>query len=159
MSGPSYLLSVRIAGNTRNPCLLALRPKGYKLTLWFTKDHKGDYQVNHDAQREGRIFSAATGAELLGLVAMWEVRGDDWMTKKSEPDVHDELYPTSLTYDNDGNVVEVGDNEVRWADLADDFIADQRLGAPIAEGCRLICLPGIAVHVVDVSRQEIRHQS
>jgi hypothetical protein len=112
MSEPDYLLSVRIAGNTHNPCLLALRAKGYKLTLWFTKDYKGDYHSDYDAEKEGRIFSATTGAELLGLVAMWEVRGDDWRTKSSEPQVYDELYPTSLTYDDEGNVVEVGGNEV-----------------------------------------------
>ena len=112
MSEPSYLLSVRIAGNTWNPCLLALRAKGYKLTLWFAKDDKGNYRMNYDAEKDGRMFSATTWPDLLGLVAMWEVRGDDWMTKKSEPDVYDELYSTSLTYDNEGNVVEVGDEEV-----------------------------------------------
>jgi hypothetical protein len=107
------LLTVGSAGNTENPCLLALRAKGYKLTLWFTKDRAGDYQRNFDAEKDGRFFSATTAAELLGLVAMWEVRGDDWRNKVGEPIVYDELYPTSLTYDAEGTVVEVGDEDVR----------------------------------------------
>ncbi len=113
MSESRYLRSIRSAGNTQNPCLLALRDKGYKLTLWFTIDGKGDHMMNYDAEKEERLFSATTAAELLGLVAMWEVRGDDWRTKPTDPDVFDELYPTSLTYDSEGNVIEVGGDEVR----------------------------------------------
>lgn len=106
-------LCIRIAGNTQNPCLLALRAKGYKLTLSFTKTKDGDYQQDIDAEKEGRRFSATTAAELLGLVAMWEVRGDDWRSRSAEVDVFDELYPSSVTYDLDGNVIEIGDKEYR----------------------------------------------
>ena len=76
------------------------------------------HQNNIDAKKDGREFSATTEAELLGLVAMWEVRGDDWKTKPGEPDVYDELYPSSITYDLEGNVIEpyarIGNNVVLW---------------------------------------------
>lgn len=112
MQEPERSLCIRIAGNTENPCLLALRAKGYKLTLWFTRDRAGDYQQDYDAEKDGRLFSATTPAELLGLVAMWEVRGDDWQTRAGEPYIYDELYPSSITYDMEGKVIEVGDEEV-----------------------------------------------
>jgi hypothetical protein len=113
MQQPERSLCIRIAGNTENPCLLALRAKGYDLTLWFTKDRAGDYRQNFDAEKDGRSFSATMAAELLGLVAMWEVRGDDWQTKSGEPYVYDELYPSSITCDVDGASIEVGDEEVK----------------------------------------------
>ncbi len=113
MDAPEHTLCIRIAGNTENPCLLALRAKGYKLTLSFTKDREGNYRQEIDAELNGRTFSATTAAELLGLVAMWEVRGDDWKTKKDEPIVFEVLYPPSVTYDLDGNIIEVGDREVK----------------------------------------------
>jgi hypothetical protein len=113
MSESEPVLTIGSAGNTRNPCLLALRAKGYTLRFWFTKTGENDYQSHVDAEKDGRHFSAPDAAELLGLVAMWEVRGDDWQTKPDEPDVYDELYPSSITYDAEGNVIEVGDSEVR----------------------------------------------
>jgi hypothetical protein len=113
MDAPEHSPCIRIAGNTENPCLTALRAKGYKLTLSFLKDREGDYRQDIDAELNGRTFSATTAAELLGLVAMWEVRGDDWKTRKDEPIVFDELYPSSITYDLDGNAIEVGDKEVK----------------------------------------------
>jgi len=113
MDPPERSLCIRIAGNTENPCLLALRAKGYKLTLSFTKNREGDYRQDIDADLNGRTFSATTPAELLGLVAMWEVRGDDWRSKECEPFVFDELYPSSITYDLEGNIIEVGDEEAK----------------------------------------------
>jgi hypothetical protein len=113
MPEPERSVCIRIAGNTWNPCLLALRAKGYKLTFSFTKRREGDYSQDIDAEKDGREFSATTAAELLGLVAMWEVRGDEWKTKPAESDVYDELYPSSITYDLEGNILEVGDEEVK----------------------------------------------
>lgn len=101
------MATIRIAGNTENPCLLALRAKGYRLTLWYHLE--GEYRSNYDAEKEGNRFSATSAQELLGLVAMWEVRGDDWKTKPNEPDVFDELATVALTYDDEGNVVKEDD--------------------------------------------------
>lgn len=112
MQEPEQSLCIRVAGNTENPCFLALRAKGYKLTLWFTRDRAGDYRQDYDAEKDGRCFSATTAAELLGLVAMWEVRGDDWQTRAGESHVYDELYPSSIIYDMEGKIIEVGDEDV-----------------------------------------------
>lgn len=87
----------------QQPVPPALRAKGYRLTLWYTLE--GEYRSNFDAEKDGRSFSATSPEELLGLVAMWEVRGDKWHTGHEE-DIFDELMNTAVTYDSDGNVVE-----------------------------------------------------
>lgn len=112
MLEPECVLTLACAGNTWNPCLLALRAKGYAIQLSFTKTGEDDYHSDVTAVKDGRYFNASNSAELLGLVAMWEVRGDDWKTKPGEPDVYDELYPSSITYDCEGNVLEVGGEPV-----------------------------------------------
>ena len=111
------LLAIGSAGNTWNPCLLALRAKGYTLKFWFTKSSEKDYQQHINAEKDGRFFCATDPAELLGLVAMWEIRGDNWKTKPGEPDIYDELYPESITYDPEGNILEKGDTTLSSGEL------------------------------------------
>lgn len=106
-------LTIGVAGNTENACLLALRHKGFTLRQWFVRDKDGEYEQHFDAVKDGRRFVGETAEEVLGLAAMWEVRGDDWMTAADEPLVVDELYPTSITYDTKGRAVEIGDEEVK----------------------------------------------
>lgn len=111
MESDARVLTVGYAGNTENPCLLALRAKGYAVAFAFTQTTDG-YHRELCATKGGRYFYASNAAELLGLVAMWEVRGDDWRTKPSEANVYDECYPNSRTYDREGNLIEVGDEPV-----------------------------------------------
>ena len=108
MDEPRKGARIRIAGNTGLPCLLALRAKGYR--VWRDYHRLGgpevanpDYQLDYQAECEGGYFSATTPEELLGLVAMWEVRGDDWRLKPGEGAIDDELHAASRTYDSDGN--------------------------------------------------------
>jgi hypothetical protein len=99
---------IGIAGNTESPALLALRAKGFHVWLEYNEvddpqnkwhPHMPDFQ----AEKDGAYFSATTPVELLGLVAMWEVRGDDWRFKRGEPDILDELMESAKTFDGDGN--------------------------------------------------------
>ena len=99
------VFGIRVA-NMENACLLALRAKGYHLSLSFTLDRHGDYWPDYKAEKNGRVFSATSAEELLGIVAMWEVRGDDWQTRPDEPNVWDELDKESKTYDSEGNLLE-----------------------------------------------------
>ena len=101
-------LCIRIAGNTENPALLALRAKGYRVWLEYTKvdDPKSPWQPympDYQAEKEGTYFSATTPVELLGLAARWETRGDDWKFKRGEPNVLDELMESAKTFDSEGN--------------------------------------------------------
>ena len=102
-----FELSIRIAGNTLIPCLQAIRAKGYAISNYFISDTPGEWE-NHqwDAEKEGRRFSATSPEELLGLISMWEVRGNDWQLKDGEGDLYDNLVESAPMYDSNGNVID-----------------------------------------------------
>jgi hypothetical protein len=72
------------SGNTYNPSLIVLREKGYD--LWLEKGENGSLWC---ARKGTQSFLAYTGAELLGLVTLWEHFGKDW--NRQEPDIYSEL--------------------------------------------------------------------
>ncbi len=94
------------AGNTANPTLYALKQKGYAVTLSYWRDGNGDFSSSYTAMKEGRRFIAESPEELLGLVAMWEVRGDDWRSSTDEEQAwRDALFETARVYDDGGSDV------------------------------------------------------
>jgi hypothetical protein len=100
-------LSIRIAGNTTIPCLQAVAAKGYTVTHYFLGNVPGEWTCPQwDAEKDGRSFSATSPEELLGLIAMWEVRGDDWQLKPGETALYDRLVETAPLYDSEGNVID-----------------------------------------------------
>ncbi|MEU7820527.1 hypothetical protein [Catellatospora sp. NPDC049133] len=106
MSG-EHRVVIRVAGNTGGPALFALRAKGYRVELSYLLDRPGEYTAEYTALKDGRLFSAGTGEELLGLVAMWETRGDGWRTGTDEErSWHDALMEAATVHDRDGNVVD-----------------------------------------------------
>jgi hypothetical protein len=97
---------IRIAGNTTIPCLQAIVAKGYAVTHYFLGSKPDDFDSPQwDAEKDGRQFSATTLQELLGLIAMWEVRGDDWMLKLGEQQQYHQLVDNAPVYDLDGNII------------------------------------------------------
>ncbi len=99
---------IRIAGNTEVPALLALRAKGYRVWLEYMKvDDPSSpwhpYMPDYQAEKEGAYFSATSPVELLGLVTVWETRGDDWKFKRGEPNILGELMESAKTFDSEGN--------------------------------------------------------
>ncbi|HEY4263252.1 MAG TPA: hypothetical protein VGM98_24030 [Schlesneria sp.] len=98
-------MGIRAAGNTMIPAFCAIAAKGYSITIWHNRHDDGDLSTQFDAQSNGRSFSATSPEELLGLIAMWEVRGDDWQLKSGEAELWDRLMKESIAYDSDGNVV------------------------------------------------------
>ncbi len=108
MEKPPRRVTIRIAGNTAAPALIALRAKGYRIWLEYMRiedptNPYHPYMTNYQAEKDGAYFSATAAEELLGLVAMYEVRGDDWRWKQGEPDILDELMESAKTFDSDGN--------------------------------------------------------
>jgi hypothetical protein len=105
---PQRRVSIRNAGNTEGPALLALRSKGFRIWLEYSKvDDPSNlwhpYRPDYQAEKDGAYFSATTAVELLGLVALWEVRVDDWRLKPSEPDIGKELMESAKTFDAGGH--------------------------------------------------------
>ncbi|KAB8143007.1 hypothetical protein F8S13_12260 [Chloroflexia bacterium SDU3-3] len=79
MEDPEPRLRVRVAGNTLIPCLHAIVAKGYAVTYATVGG-----QPQWDAAGDGRHFSATSPEELLGLIAMCEIRGDSWRIRPGE---------------------------------------------------------------------------
>jgi hypothetical protein len=104
-------LRISIAGNTAGPALFALKAKGYAIALSYRRQDDPDgsvgYTAEYAAEKDRRVFCANSPEELLGLVAMWEVRGDDWRRRTdSERAWHDALVEAARVYDRDGEEVD-----------------------------------------------------
>lgn len=101
-----HKFSLRIAGNTLIPAWQTLVAKGYVVTHYFLQDHKGQLQGQWEAEKEGRLFSATSPEEVLGLIAVWEIRGDNWHIKPLERELYDQLIESAPIYDAHGNIIE-----------------------------------------------------
>ncbi len=100
-------LGIRIAGNTLIPSLQALVARGYSVKHYFLGDAPDDWDhPQWDAEKDGRHFSATSPVELLGLIAMWETRGDDWQIKDGESPLYHQLIDSAPLYDNDGKIID-----------------------------------------------------
>ncbi|QDT88284.1 hypothetical protein [Gimesia chilikensis] len=72
---------------TDNPSLILLQRKGYK--LWLEKqDHSNEY--SWCASKDGRGFMGHSGADLLGIVTLWERLQENW--NQRTPGILDELF-------------------------------------------------------------------
>jgi hypothetical protein len=80
VDSPEYKLSIRVAGNTIAPCAAVIVAKGYAVSHYYSESEMPIW----DAEKDGRRFSADSAEALLGLIAMWEQRGDDWHIKDDE---------------------------------------------------------------------------
>jgi hypothetical protein len=81
------MFSLSSTFGTHNPALLILRQKGYEI---FIVRDQGGGPSTFIATAPGRRFAADGGAELLGLVTIWEHFGEDW--KRQNPDVMNESF-------------------------------------------------------------------
>lgn len=81
MSSGFRLSEVHDVGNV---AIITLRKKGYR--VWWEASERPSAD-DWWAEKEGREFVARSPLALLGLVALWEGRGDEWQEKPGEPDV------------------------------------------------------------------------
>lgn len=70
------------AGNTHGPAILVLLAKGYVVRQEY---HTPSESLLWWAIKDGREFVADTPVTVLGLVALWENRGDEWGKRQGEP--------------------------------------------------------------------------
>jgi len=64
------------AGNVEVPAYLVLQSKGYRVDL--ITDNESAHDELWAAERNGLRFVAGGPIELLGVVAVYEARGDSW---------------------------------------------------------------------------------
>jgi hypothetical protein len=82
------MVRIATAGNTINPALLVLKAKGYEVRC--KTDEEGQI-VTYWARRDGNVFIGEDPVSVLGLVTLWEHRGEDWKTRDNEPFLFEEL--------------------------------------------------------------------
>lgn len=79
-------MEIVAAEKTDNPSLILLKEKGYE--LWLEKIKDSD-RVTWCASKGERGFTGYSGADLLGIIILWERFGNKW--NKQYPDIYDEL--------------------------------------------------------------------
>jgi len=104
-------VKIRIAGNTGAPCYFVIKSKGYEIEMITYLDDNDEYDCTYEykAIKDNLLFSAISLEELLGLITMWEHRGDNWQTTKEEYSFFENIRDKSPTCDKDGNIVLEGD--------------------------------------------------
>ena len=90
MSSAFRLSEVHDVGNV---AIITLREKGYR--VWWEASERPSAD-DWWAKKEERAFVARSPLALLGLVALWESRGDEWLKKPGEPDLLRQLKRESL---------------------------------------------------------------
>jgi hypothetical protein len=91
MADSALTLYLHTAGNTPIPCLQAIVAKGYTVTHYFLDLDGERKSPEWAAEKDSRRFTAERLEEVLGLIAMWEVRGDNWMLGDGEDALYDQL--------------------------------------------------------------------
>lgn len=86
-------LRISEAMNTYNPALYVLQARGYTVRMQYDEQTKDTTWI---AIKDDARFAASNPLSLLGLVAMWEGRGDRWQKHSDEPDAYTELLGDDL---------------------------------------------------------------
>ena len=94
-----FITQIRIAGNTAAPCFVAIKQKGYVVEAYVDKISDDEYLWTWDAIKDKRRFSATSPEELLGLISMWEVRGDEWNISDNEYRDYESIKENAVVYD------------------------------------------------------------
>ena len=77
--------------NTYNPSLVTLKEMGYDIGLLRGDDSDDDDGLGQWwAKKEDREFYAFNPLSLLGLVAIWECRGELWK-RNDDPDLYEDI--------------------------------------------------------------------
>jgi hypothetical protein len=83
-------VSIAAAGNVLVPALLALRAKGYRVTRIV--DQAGPAETWR-GEKTGEAFIAEDTLALLGLVALYEARGERWLAEDADIDAFFAEFP------------------------------------------------------------------
>ena len=81
------------APNTHNPALISLRQLGFEIGVYpASSDELGELEeIGHWwARKEDCEFVAGDPLALLGLVSIWQIRGDRWI-REDDVDIFDKV--------------------------------------------------------------------
>ena len=88
-------LKLADAMNTYSPALQVISGRGYQITFSPAEHGEGDWE----ASAGDRVFCATDPLRLLGLIALWESRGDNWGRRQDEGNLYRELIDQSRAGD------------------------------------------------------------
>ncbi len=101
-----WKITIRIAGNTRAPCLSVLLCKGYQIQWFYQENSNGSYDGFLEAYKNNNRICADSPEELLGLVYMWEQRGNSWKNLTSdESDLLQKLEDDAIILNEQGEEI------------------------------------------------------
>lgn len=85
-----HVETIANAGNTEVPCYLSIEKLGYS----FSRVHEGTDNELWVAENGKLKFVASNQLELLGLIYMREIRGENWKAEDSEIENYLQTYYT-----------------------------------------------------------------
>ena len=74
--------------DVNNVAIITLSERGYR--VWWEASERPSAD-DWWAEKDGREFVAKSPLGLLGLVALWESRGDEWQKRPEEPELLEQL--------------------------------------------------------------------
>ena len=110
--------------NTYNHALSAIKGKGYEIFLY--PDEREEFLGDFWAFDDERDFVASDPLRLLGLIALWEVFGDNWRETEVNED-YDETFNKAFSKDfilqlNDEEYTKLTNNLIKFFNIIDiDF--------------------------------------
>jgi hypothetical protein len=106
------MATIGISSNTEVPCFQVIQLKGYLVSrkVYFQVDIVEDGRYEFSAIKDDVMLTASNLEELLGLITMWEHRGDQGKDWRANHDEHLEYQKVmddeTIVYDKNGNIVE-----------------------------------------------------
>jgi hypothetical protein len=75
-------MKLTATGNSESACLQSIFDKGYKITFKvFDEELYKEIICEYRAIKNKNEFSAFSPMELLGLIHMWELQGNNWTSE------------------------------------------------------------------------------
>jgi len=103
--------------NTSIPCYVVIKSKGYIISakIYTSKNKDTALEYHFIAKKEDNTFVGDSLEEVLGLITMWEIRGqnnDDWRADHDEIIDYDKIFNDAAFFDEDGNPINEEDIEI-----------------------------------------------
>lgn len=111
------IVKIGINANTSIPCFVVIKSKGYEISakIYTKKNKDARLQYDFTAKKDNNIFVGTNLEEVLGLITMWEIRGQnniDWRADRDERFDYDKIIDEAPIFDEDGNPVNDEDIEI-----------------------------------------------
>lgn len=105
------MVRIGVSSNTTVPCFQVIKSKGYTISanVYYCIDIVEDGTYEFIAEKDGNEFIGDNLEEVLGLITMWEYRGqnqEDWRANHSEHLEYRKVLDDSVVFDKDGNQVD-----------------------------------------------------